>query len=295
MPKDKAIEDRCEYQIPNTDSAAGAMGRGARIDALKALTPNTPSPHKTLPFPAEIRRNIFGYLLHRSFNIVWLHRASNGYPGSLNILQVSSMVYQEAYDVLYDTATFKFDVQFGLSLRLVNGKSVKEIIPRIKHAMVISHLFPRSRYYRQAIKSTNKLICAVAQNGRLRSLELTMNEPGLERLATMEALRFLNVAIPTRIHFYPPFSSTWDLEKLDHTRAGCDNIWRTFLREVEVRNGPVEVKAVITGGGLVRIYIEVTLRRKKLSTQGAPAISRTNPRRLGRENMEAGLAVGDSL
>ena len=165
---------------------------------------------------------------------------------------MSSTVYREAYEVFYDTATFRFDIrdhiQYGFSLIVVNGERVTKITPRIKHARVIfSHLYPNSGYYRQAIKSINELVCAVAQSDRLRSLELVMNEHGLEKLATMEALHFLNLAIPTRIHFYGPTVPKLGLAKLNHIRAHCDNTRRTFLREVEARNGPVEVEAVSMG------------------------------------------------
>lgn len=305
MPKEKAVEDGIQVQESNKDPNADAMEEKARVNTSKALTSSTQPPRRTLPFPAEIRRQVFGYLFHRSFNIFWRIGQPKSYPDSLNILQVSSTVYQEAYEVLCDTATFRFDIydniKYGFSLRIVNGESVTKIIPRIKHARVIfSHLYPDSGYYRQAIKSINELVCAVAQNDRLRSLELVMNEHGLEKLTTMEALQFLNLAIPTRIHFYGPGVSKHDVEKLNHIRAHCDKTWGTFLREAEARNGPVEVEAVSTGQHdwvpcSVSIYFEATLRLKKVSTSGAPTISRTNPRRLGRDDMEASLAMGESF
>ena len=272
MPKNKATKKRNHGEI-SKDSDARV--RKARLNSLKTLTPNIRPLRQTLPFPPEIRLKIFGNVFDRPYKIAWRPSKSKPFRKRLNILQVSSTVYQEAYEILYDTATFKFDIcdtfTYGSLLENAHREIVTKITTRIRHARVIlGRLNEHSARYQQAVKSTNELVRALRLNTRLRSLELVMNEDGLERLMGMETLQFLDLAVPIKIQVRGP--SFYEIPTpgfLEHQRAHFDTRWRIFLREFEASNGPIEVEAVSMsedweGPPGFKLDFEATLRLKQV-------------------------------
>lgn len=282
MPEETAIEDGSEQQKSNTDSDTGVMGRKASVDALKALAPNTHPPRQTLPFPPEIRLKVLGHLFKRSYKVVWRPSKHKCYPESLSILQVSLICYQEAYEVLYDRATFQFDIcdlfKYGSDVGTAYEEIVKRMTHRMKHVSIVFWDFSRKEaIYQQAIESTNELVRAVTLNPRLLSLKLVMNENALERLATMEALTFLNLAVPTIIHVKGhSFHMLPRLKERNRVLAQSDKVWKTVLRELEARNGPIEVVEVPMGEDdklplrSIQLHFFALLRLQEVSTQDAP-------------------------
>lgn len=247
----KATEKMINHQKMNKDLEASATGTKAKVKAFEALTSKTQTPRKTLPFPPEIRLKFFANIFDQPYKIIWRPSESIIYPDDLNILQVSSTVYQEAYEALCETATFKFDI--GDMLRYDGWprtvyETTMTMAPRIRHASVIFWYFswhwtqklPPSQ---RAIKSTTELLRTISRNTWLRSLELVMNEDGPERLAIVQTLQFLKLAIPLMNHAEgrSSYVSSYMLlrsDELNAIRVGFDQHWRILLLRFEAIHGP---------------------------------------------------------
>lgn len=72
--------------------------------------------HKTLPFPIEINRMIYNHIFSQTYVVFWSANFSS-HAESLNILRVSSTVYNKAFDVLYNGSTFKFNIELPIMVQ----------------------------------------------------------------------------------------------------------------------------------------------------------------------------------
>lgn len=160
--------------------------------------------HKTLPFPIEINRMIYSHVFSQIYGVIWDWNQNlqlTNHPRrakSLNILQVSSTVYKEAFEVLYNGSAFKFDIKESLGPQkdIFNAK-----VQSGKKACLDVHCFPNEQTrYPDLTARVNRYINALVSSPRAHHLQLNVNKFAISRIAKWNTFDLLGKFEVVEIH-----------------------------------------------------------------------------------------------
>ena len=202
--------------------------------------------HKTLPFPMEINRMIYSYIFSKVYILVWNNfTAPSMHAKSLNILQVSSTLYNEAFDVLYNGSTFKFDIEEYVPVR---EDVFKAKVQSGKKVLLDVHCFPNEwTDYPSLTAKVNRYINALVLSPQAHHLQLSVNKFAISRIADWKTFnlfgRFEVVEIHALLQAYgfarlTPKAIASDQATSD-TRG--QEAMAALVKRMEQRYGPVKV------------------------------------------------------
>ena len=153
--------------------------------------------HKTLPFPIEINRMIYNNIFGKAYWVIWTLNSGRR-AESLNILQVSSTVYKEAFHVLYNDSTFKFDIEDStpVSEEVFNAK-----VQSGKRVRLDVHCFPNeTTQYPGLTKRVNRYIKALICSPQPHHLQLSVNKFAISRTSDWKTFRLFGRFEVIEIH-----------------------------------------------------------------------------------------------
>lgn len=219
------------------------------MDTLHSVVPFTGQAmnqplHRTLPFPIEINRMIYRHIFSQTYAVFW----SANFPRhaeSLNILRVSSTVYKEAFDVLYNGSTFKFNIELPIMVKedVFNAK-----VQSGKKVCLDVHCFPNEwTNFPGFTGRVNRYINALVHSPQAHHLQLSVNKFAISRITTWKTFdlfgKFETVEIHALIQTYgfarlTPIAIASD-KATSETRG--QEAMAELVKRMESRYGPVKV------------------------------------------------------